>query len=548
MVAVSAAAAAALASINPAAAREPSSRLFVLGEGGRSNGFGTEPYGDVAGLPDGGLLVATHMPTPSVYRIAVDGARAQVRLPVPGADEFWRPRDLLPQADGAIIVADHSTIWSLSAAGDPRRLAGTGTCSFSGDGRSATSAEICLPAGLARTSDGAVLFADTGSHRIRRIESDGTIRTVAGSQFGFGGDGGPATLASLRFPADVLPLPAGGFLIADSFNGRVRRVTADGQIDTVAGNDGFPFDGDRDDGGPAIDATIEFPEALEFLADGTIAIGARCCVRRVGDDGTITTPIDLLHPVRRSRLGDFAGRYGFRIDALAVTREGGLAISAVSQSLHAPPGARSVSRFGARQVIYYLAPLGTERTLVAFRDARASESRLDVAVDATKAGRARLEVRRGGRLIASTTREIRPGRRELRVSGRFGAATNTVTLTLTAAGDATARDRVELYTGRTLQQKHLSAYLSFLGNVTSPVCRRMSSRRIDCEIWQEPDPDEESREPRCAGTRAFRLAPSGTVFARVYRHQCSNDPGRRFRVRPGWSGAWQIAPLGITEA
>ncbi len=132
--------------------------------------------------------------------------------------------------------------------------------------------------------------------------------------------------------------------------------------------------------------------------------------------------------------------------------------------------------------------------------------------------------------------------------GRYGAATHAVGVTLTHPGGATARDRVVLYSGRVLQSRHLRASLAFLGHVGARVCRRMSSRRIDCELWQEPDPDDPDRSVRCVATRAFRLAPSGVMFDRIYRDGCSRDPSRQFRARPEWSGPWQIAPLGVIEA
>lgn len=82
---------------------------------------------------------------------------------------------------------------------------------------------------------GNVLITDSPAHRVRRVDAAGTITTLAGSGTGsFGGDGGPATAATLYLPSSTLS--AGGVTyIADYFNRRVRRVDAAGTIVTIAG-------------------------------------------------------------------------------------------------------------------------------------------------------------------------------------------------------------------------------------------------------------------------------------------------------------------------
>jgi sugar lactone lactonase YvrE len=80
------------------------------------------------------------------------------------------------------------------------------------------------------TADGGLLIVDTGNNRVRRVSPDGTITTVAGIggfPGSFSGDGGLATLAGLNAPGGVALTASGGFLIADSNNNRVRFVDAD---------------------------------------------------------------------------------------------------------------------------------------------------------------------------------------------------------------------------------------------------------------------------------------------------------------------------------
>ena len=168
-------------------------------------------------------------------------------------------------------------------------LAGNGQAGFGGDGDGAQIAQLNRPAGVAALPDGGYLIADTGNNRIRRVSASGIIATVAGTgPAAFTGDGGPATQAALNAPSDVAPLTGGGFLIADMGNNRVRRVTTDGRIATVVGAGPAGFGGD---GGPAGKALLNAPEGVAALADGSIAIadagGER--VRLVGVDGTVRT-------------------------------------------------------------------------------------------------------------------------------------------------------------------------------------------------------------------------------------------------------------------
>lgn len=121
-------------------------------------------------------------------------------------------------------------------------IAGTGTAGFSGDLGPAVSAQLNSPNGLAVSADGSLLVADFGNRRIRRITGDGTITTVAGQLAVFNlNDGGPATLASFA-ATRVSALPDGGYLIPDVH--RLRRVLPDGRITTIAGGINLGFSGE----------------------------------------------------------------------------------------------------------------------------------------------------------------------------------------------------------------------------------------------------------------------------------------------------------------
>jgi hypothetical protein len=106
---------------------------------------------------------------------------------------------------------------------------------FSGDGGPATSARLSHPTRVAVGHNGEMLIADRDNHRIRRVGPDGKISTIVGTGLaGFGGEGGPATDAFLKFPTDVLPDGANDLLIVDTSNSRVRNVDRDGVITTIA--------------------------------------------------------------------------------------------------------------------------------------------------------------------------------------------------------------------------------------------------------------------------------------------------------------------------
>jgi len=127
-------------------------------------------------------------------------------------------------------------------------VAGNGTCCFSGDNGPATSAQIAVPYDVTVDSAGNLYIADGNNNRIRKVSNNGIITTVAGNGTpGFSGDNGPATSAELNGPDGVAVDSAGNLYIADEGNYRIRKVS-NGVITTVAGNGTRGFSGDN---GPA---------------------------------------------------------------------------------------------------------------------------------------------------------------------------------------------------------------------------------------------------------------------------------------------------------
>jgi sugar lactone lactonase YvrE len=146
-------------------------------------------------------------------------------------------------------------------------VAGNGTAGYSGDGGPGPSAQINGPFGIAVDGAGNVYIAEWYNHRVRKVDTSGTITTIAGIGIaGFGGDGGPATNAALNSPEDVAVDSAGNVYIADSLNNRIRKIDTSGTITTVAGNGIARYTGE----GSATEVGVQDPSGLAVDSAGNI--------------------------------------------------------------------------------------------------------------------------------------------------------------------------------------------------------------------------------------------------------------------------------------
>lgn len=150
-------------------------------------------------------------------------------------------------------------------------VAGTGKQGHSGDGGPATKADIDNPFGVVRGPDGSLYYCEYTGHRIRRITPDGLIHTVAGTgEAGYTGDGGPATRATFNKPHEIRFDAAGDLFVVDMVNNAVRKINMKtGVITTVAGRGESGYTGD---GGPATAATLAQPHSIQFGPDGNLYI------------------------------------------------------------------------------------------------------------------------------------------------------------------------------------------------------------------------------------------------------------------------------------
>jgi hypothetical protein len=278
----------------------PGSIVTIAGSGGRTTPF----LGEAPGRP------ATEVPLDHPGGVALD------RFGTVYLTDVLR---VLRVTDGTITTI----AGSIARAGS------------SGDGGPAIQAKLDGASGLVVDRDGTVFFADGSNNRVRKIAPDGTITTVAGTgRAGFSGDGRKATEARLNGPAQVALDRRGSLYILDQLNHRVRKVTSDGKISTIAGPGGFgglsglavtpdgavfvadagrvwrlgagkptPVAGRSfrgldvgdpgfsGDGGPAIKAQVNYPEGLAVDAAGNLYIAdtRNSRIRKVDTSGIITT-------------------------------------------------------------------------------------------------------------------------------------------------------------------------------------------------------------------------------------------------------------------
>jgi sugar lactone lactonase YvrE len=178
-----------------------------------------------------------------------------------------KPQQVALDASGNLYIADTADhkIRMVNTSGTISLVAGLGSQGFAGDGGAATSAMLDLPVGVSVDGSGNILISDSGNQRVRII-SGGVIQTLAGG--GTGGDGGPAANALLAGPYTLTGDSAGNLYIADRGNNRIRKVS-NGVISTIAGNGSLGYSGD---GGPATSAMLNGPSSVVVDALGNVYI------------------------------------------------------------------------------------------------------------------------------------------------------------------------------------------------------------------------------------------------------------------------------------
>jgi hypothetical protein len=180
------------------------------------------------------------------------------------------PQGAAVDALGNLFIADtvNNRIREVGVNGIISTVAGKGVAAFSGDGGPATNASLDLPSGVAVDANGSLFIADLRNNRIRKVATNGVIATVAGNgSMGYSGDGMLATNASLDSPEAVTVDSSGNLFIADTGNARIRKVSADGIITTVAGGGNSGVVGNE-----ATNTLLELPVGVAVDAPGDLFI------------------------------------------------------------------------------------------------------------------------------------------------------------------------------------------------------------------------------------------------------------------------------------
>ncbi len=242
-----------------------------------------DPQGDlILSAWHNSMILRMDFDTRYIEPIVGDGARLYRGDGGP-ANEAWvnLPSATAFDAAGRMYISDQENqrVRRVDTNNIISTYVGTGVPGFSGDGGLSTAAQIFAPVSqaapptsrIAIDSNGNLYLADSSNNRIRKIDTNGIITTVAGDGFtGFGGDGGPAIEASLSLPTDIAVDGQGNLFIADTFHSCIRKVDTNGIITTFAGQCGLS--GYEGDGGRPAEAKLDRPYGIAFDSAGNLYI------------------------------------------------------------------------------------------------------------------------------------------------------------------------------------------------------------------------------------------------------------------------------------
>ena len=287
---------------------------------------------------------------PRHYRIRSVAGSTEVADGIPAVNaSLYEPDGVAVDALGNVFVTERGNdrVRKIDPAGVISTLAGTGDWGYGGDGGPASEAQLLDPAGVAVDGAGNVYVSDRGNRRVRKIDVSGIISTLAGTgEAGIRGDGGRAGWARFLDPVGVAADVAGNVYVVDQEGNRVRKIDTSGIISTLAGTGEA---GSGGDGGPASSAQLFHPAGVAADTSGNVYIAdtGNRRVRRIDRAGMISTFAGTGDP-------GHGGDGGPATDA-AIAYPVGVATDAAGNVYVAGPESMGVRRIDASGIITTLA-------------------------------------------------------------------------------------------------------------------------------------------------------------------------------------------------
>jgi DNA-binding beta-propeller fold protein YncE len=493
--------------------------------------------GDAAMLMDGSVVGVV----PSgAWRLTPDGRRTKIPgfggsgvvatadggvLALQGAEAV---SDTCEEFDDCPVTVGSHRVVRWSSVTGASVVAGTGAQGFGGDGGPAVHALLDLgpaalnafaplPTGIVAEPDGSFVFADMANRRVRAVDGQGAIRTLAGNS--------PSTF---RYPLGLAASPDGGYLVLEAglypgddsaveyLPSRLRRLRPDGTVETVM-------------------VRLGDAEDLVVAPDGSVVMATAG-----GELWSVDPARHTLRPYLRPR--DPAKTFDFAARSI-----GGWYVGL-------DPSAGLL--VAGDEVITYVPRGPTPWSLAALRSTRTSRRAVTAVIETTQAGTATIAVTRRQHVLARATVPVAAGHSTLRASGAIGKQWYRVRLRFQHAGAPTVHDNVPIYGAHTLP---VGVARRLLGHYQGQAvdedikywlgsdCRRFGPRRVDCAIAKTGD--ETSHH---AGVASVTLEPTGIVLRRNYewadrgfrRHPdyITGEPATVQRLSAGRGGRWAWGP------